>query len=168
MSTIVYIWNNSPTDVGHVSMETAGAYISFWPKGAAKAKNDIKLGHSHVAYYPSSYKADRRLEGREADHKFKINKLDEQAMVDCWLKFKDNSEQYNMLKSNCSTVVAALLEVGSSIPVRHTPSIKINEYVNNPYMRWILKLRFLGNSIDMWTPNDIRIYVLQIKSRKIS
>ena len=71
-----------------------------------------------------------------------------------------------MLKSNCSTVVATLIEAGSSIPPNHTPNIRINEYVNNPYMRWVLKLRFFGNYIDMWTPNAVMKYALQIKSCK--
>ena len=44
MTTTVYIWNNSPADVGHVSIEVNSTYMSFWPKSAAKAKNDIKLG----------------------------------------------------------------------------------------------------------------------------
>ncbi len=83
-----------------------------------------------------------------------------------WVKFKADPKKYNMLHSNCSTVVASLLELGSGLPPGKTPSIKIREYVENPYMRWILKLRFMGNNIDMWTPNDVRLYALQIKSRK--
>ena len=72
-----------------------------------------------------------------------------------------------MLKSNCSTVVASLLEIGSGIAPSKSPSIRINEYVNNKYMRWVLKLRFFGNYIDMWTPNDVMMYALKIRSSKI-
>ncbi len=82
-----------------------------------------------------------------------------------WLKFKQQPDQYNMRKSNCSTVVASMLELGSGVAPNHTPSIKISEYVGNPYLRWTLKLRFLGNYIEMWTPNDVRLYALQIKSK---
>ena len=52
------------------------------------------------------------------------------------------------------------------IPPHHTPSIKINEYVKGSYKRWYFKLRFMGNYIKMWTPNDVQKYALQLKSYK--
>lgn len=167
MTTTVYVWKNSPSETGHVSIQVKDTYISFWPNSAAKAKKDIKIGRTHDPAFPSSYKVDCRLEAKEADCEISINKLDEELMIRYWNTFKDKPDQYNMLKSNCSTVAAALLELGSGIPPNHTPSIRINDYINNPFMRWLLKLRFMGNHIHMWTPNNVRRYVLQIKSRKI-
>jgi len=166
MSVIVYVWKNSPSDVGHVSLQINDTYISFWPKSAAKAKSDIKLGQTHEAAFPSSYKVDRRLEQKDSDNKILLNKLNEELMLDYWNDFKNNQKRYNMLKSNCSTVVASLLEIGSEVKPLKSPSIRINEYVNNKYMRWALKLRFFGNYIHMWTPNDVMMYALQIRSKK--
>ena len=85
-------------------------------------------------------------------------------MIEYWNNFKENAAKYNMLKSNCSTIVAALLEIGSGIAPNHTPSIRIDDYVGNPYMRWLLKVRFLGNYIHLWTPNDVKLYALQLQS----
>lgn len=166
MSTIVYVWKNSPQDVGHVSIQVDEHYMSFWPKNSAKAKNDIKIGSTHEAVFPSGYKIDCRLESQQANHKIYLNKLDEKLMIEFWETFKSDSKKYNMLKSNCSTVVASLLQLGSGIIPNHTPGILIKDYVNSPYLRWFLKLRFLGNYIHMWTPNDVNLYALQIKSHK--
>ena len=166
MPTVVYVWNNSPDDVGHVSIQVNDIYMSFWPKSAAKAKKDIKIGQTHDAVFPKGYKVDCKLEGREADRTLELHKLDEQQMIDYWKKFKDNSSRYNMLKSNCSTVIASVLEFGSNIPPNHSPKININDYIDNYSMRWLLKLRFLGNHIHMWTPNAVMVYAQQINRER--
>ncbi len=164
MTATVYIWKNAPSDVGHASLQVRDEYVSFWPKTAAKAKKDIKLGEMHDASYPKSYRVDCRVEHREADKSIHIHGLDEDKMIEYWGEFKSSSSKYNMLESNCSTIVASLLELGSGIPPLNSPSISIDEYVGSPYMRWLLKLRFMGNYIKMWTPNDVMTYALQIKS----
>ncbi len=98
--------------------------------------------------------------------KIVLNSLDSKVIVDSWDDFKNNPKRYNMLDHNCSTVIATLLELGSGIPPYHTPSIKISEYVKDPYKKWYLKLRFMGNYIKMWTPNNVQKYALQLKSYK--
>ena len=118
----------------------------------------------HDATYPSSYLIDRRIERREADVKVEITGLDEAAMKKFWESYKAESKKYNMLKSNCSTVVATALELGSGKPSNLNPSIKISEYVQNSGLQFLLKVRFMGNSIRMWTPNDVMTYALQLKS----
>lgn len=55
-------------------------------------------------------------------------------MIDYWLQFKKDPAQYNILKSNCSTITAAILELCSGIAVSYKPSIAINDYVNQPYI----------------------------------
>ena len=167
MTATVYIWKNSPSNVGHVSMMVDDTYVSFWPKSAADAKKDIKVNQTHEAVFPDNYKIDRRLERRDPDSTISILNLDEKLMIDHWTKFKAKPDRYNMRKSNCSTVVASLLELGSGTPPAHSPSIRITDYVINPYLRWLVKLRFLGNYIHMWTPNDVLMYTLQIKSKKV-
>lgn len=167
MTTTVYVWENSPSDVGHVSVQVNNTYMSFWPKGAAKAKKDIKLGEQHEPSFPRGYRTDQRVEGRSADSTIVIDNLNETLMIEYWDDFRNKMTKYNMLESNCSTVVAAILEVGSGITPAHSPSIRIDDYVGNQTMRWFLKLRFLGNYIHMWTPNDVKIYALQIQSSQI-
>lgn len=110
MAATVYVRKNTPTDVGHVSMQVDDVYMSFWPKTAAKAKTDIKIGQSHEAVFPSSYKVDVRLEAMGADNVIRIEKLNQDAMISNWLKFKQQPDQYNMRKSNCSTMIASMLE----------------------------------------------------------
>ncbi|MDN3637369.1 hypothetical protein QWY82_00985 [Simiduia curdlanivorans] len=167
MAVTLYVWKNSPSEVGHASLDVDGVYISFWPKGAANAKKDVKIGEMHDAAYPSSYAVDRKIERREADVKVMLDNLDEKAIKAFWQAFKDKSEQYNMLKSNCSTVTAMALEAGSGLASNRSPSIKISDYVSNTGMQWLLKVRFMGNYIQMWTPNDVLTYALQIKSQSI-
>ncbi len=168
MSVIVHIWNNSADDVGHASLEieNKNTYISFWPKGSASAKGDIKLGDEHDSHYPSSYKVDLRLEGRHSDQQIRINKLNEDEMIEHWMNFKDNESKYNMKDLNCSTVVASFLEIGSGVSPSNSPRLSIASAVTNKFMRTILKLRFMGNYISMWSPNEVATYALQIKSDK--
>lgn len=113
-----------------------------------------------------SYIHDRRLERKDCDVTVTLKNLEEDIIVKSWNDFKKNPKRYNMLSHNCSTVVASLLELGSEKAAHHTPSIKINEYVKEPYQRWYFKLRFMGNYIKMWTPNDVHKYALQLKSYK--
>lgn len=175
----VYIWATSDTNPGHVSLELDGAYISYWPIGEdSELKNqvvnppgkgnlkDFKYGVSHSVTFSSSYKVDRRLERKEADYILTLQGLYVQQMRAQWEDFKKNPKRYNMKSHNCSTVVASFLEVGSGIPYGKTPCIKINSYVDDPMRRFFYKLRFLWHSINMWTPNDVHLYVLQIKSSK--
>ena len=166
MTTRIHIWLNSPDDVGHVSMQVDDVYMSYWPAGAAKGKTDIKYGQGHEPSFSSSYRVDVRVERKEADTSIRIDGLDEQQMKSHWASFRQKPDHYNMRKSNCSTIIAALLELGSGVAPNHTPSVRISDYVNNPYLKWTLKLRFLGNYIHMWTPNDVRLYALQVKSRR--
>lgn len=179
MSTTVYIWCNTTTDPGHASLETNGTYVSYWPQGedtefkdflknppGKGAVKDFNIGSTHKPYFPGSYRHDCKLERRECDKKAILSRLDEEIIVKSWNDFKKNPKRYNMLSHNCSTVVATLLELGSGKPSYHTPSIKINEYVQDSYKRWYFKLRFMGNYIKMWTPNDVHKYALQLKSYK--
>lgn len=81
-----------------------------------------------------------------------------------WKDFKANPENYNMLRMNCSTVVASLLESGSGVSPTVDKGIQINQWIQSPVKKLFLQLRFLGNHIDMWTPDDVMHYALQIKS----
>jgi len=164
VTTSVYVWENSPSDIGHASLQVSDTYMSFWPHGAAYPKKDIKIGQTHDPHFPSQYRGDRRNEGRDYDAKIILNKLDEDAMLKHWDGFRKSPQRYNMLKYNCSTLVAVILEIGSGLTYKHSPRIPINQYVNSPAMKMFLKVRFLSNYIELWTPGDIKRYALQIKS----
>ena len=179
MSVKVYIWRNSSSEPGHASLELNGAYVSYWPQGedsefkdflknppSKGAIKDFSAGSTHKPYFPASYRHDCKLERKECDFKITLNKLDEDVILGSWKDFKNNPIRYNMLSHNCSTVVATLLELGSGKPPYHTPSIEISQYVKGSFKRWFFKLRFMGNYIKMWTPNEVHKYALQLKSYK--
>ncbi|MES2673660.1 MAG: DUF4105 domain-containing protein [Pseudomonadota bacterium] len=165
MTTTVHIWLLSSGNVGHVSLSIDNQYISFWPSGAA-GKKDFKIGQTHEPSFPSSYKIDKRLERKDCDHTVTLTKMDEKLMLKCWAEFKQNPKRYNMVKQNCSTVVAWLLEIGSGVLPGGSKGISINDWVSNPFQKLIFKIKYFGNQIDMWTPNDVHRFALQIKSTK--
>ncbi|WP_019601590.1 hypothetical protein [Teredinibacter turnerae] len=178
-SVTVYIWVTSDENPGHASMEVEEEYISYWPtsedsdlKDGIKNSptkgnlNDFKLGITHKASFPSSYRVDRRLERKDADHKIEIHGLNVDAIKVRWLEFKDQAKRYNMQKRNCSTVIASFLELGSEVPYKKTPCVRINQHIGDPVARFFLKLRYLGQWVEMWTPYDVHLYALQIKSAK--
>ncbi len=39
--------------------------------------------------------------------------------------------------------------------------------MGDPVARFFLKLRYLGQWVEMWTPYDVHLYALQIKSARI-
>ena len=66
MALLLTVWRMRPPNPGHVSLETDGVYMSYWPADAA-GKKDVKVGQTHEAAFPSSYRIDRRIEQRECD-----------------------------------------------------------------------------------------------------
>lgn len=165
MATIVHIWTLTSGNVGHVSISVKDRYVSFWPSSPA-GKNDFKLGETHEPNFPGSYRHDKKLERRECDFNVVLGNLDEDLMIKLWEEFKNNPKKYNMVKQNCSTVAAWLLEAGSGISPGGAKGININEWVKNPFQKLFLKMKFFGNQIDMWTPNDVHRFALQIASVK--
>jgi len=163
MTTKVYVWTLSSANVGHVSLLVGTEYMSYWPSQPA-GKKDFKIGQTHAPAFPSSYKVDKRLEGKESDHKVEINGLNEALMIDTWNQFKSSPDRYNMVSKNCSTVAAWMLEIGSGLSPNVDKGIQIDRWAPNNLMRFILKLRYLGNHIDMWTPDAAWTYALQVKS----
>lgn len=164
MGVKLYVWRARPDNPGHVSMDVNGVYVSYWPAGAA-GKKDFKIGESHEPGFPSGYRTDRRLEGRQHDDEVVIDGLDTQRLIDSWNDFRQNPVRYNMLEHNCSTVVASLLESGSGIPPSFTPRMRVDDHVDNLLMRFLFRLRFLSAHIDMWTPDAVLRYANELKQR---
>lgn len=177
MTVDVYVWLPSGDDHGHASISFDETYISFWPSSESSAfkdklvnpsgKGNVKdfvLGVNHRVTLSRRYDVDRRLLRREPDFHIKLNRMDESSMKEVWQSFKDKPAPYNTYRSNCSTIIASFLELGSGVPYGNSPCVYIREYVSHPLKQFMFKLRFLGNSIEMWRPDDIRRYALQIKS----
>lgn len=162
MTATVYVWMLTPSNVGHVSIQVDAMYMSYWPSQAA-GKKDFKIGQTHDPAFPSSYKVDKRLENKDCDQQLIIKGLNETLMLDTWLEFKANPDRYNMVSQNCSTVVAWLLEIGSGLSPTVDKGVEIDQWAPNNLMRFVLKLRYLGNHIDMWTPDAAFNYALQVK-----
>jgi hypothetical protein len=166
MSVTVYVWNmTSRNPAGHVSMEVAGTYMSYWP-GTAAGKKDFKISATHPATQASRYDVDRRQERKPADWKLLIDGLDETRMVEAWSAILRNELRYNMVKHNCSTVIASVLEVGSGVSPSFQPRLEIASQVPTGTLKLMLRLRFLSNQVRMWTPAELQKYASEIQRRR--
>jgi hypothetical protein len=139
-------------------------YVSYWPNEPA-GKKDVKIGTTHESTFARRYETDRRLEERAADQTVELRWLDEARMLEAWEKIVEDKVPYNMLSHNCSTVIATLLELGSGISPDFKPALRADE-IGSPTMRFVLRLRFLGSRVAMWTPNELHRYALQIKEMR--
>ena len=70
-----------------------------------------------------------------------------------------------MIANNCTTVIAALLEIGSGVTPSFQPSIKIDDHIPMLAMRVLLKIRYLNHSLKMWSPNQLLKYANEINVR---
>jgi hypothetical protein len=164
VSAILHVWNVRPSNPGHVSLDIGAVYISYWP-GEAAGKSDFKVGSTHAPSFPRSYAVDRRLERREADAHISVPGLDEARVTAAWEQFRAAAVGYNMMRQNCSTVVASLLQLGSGVPPSFSPSIRIDDHVQGSFERLLLRLRFFGTQIPMWTPDAVQRYALELVAR---
>lgn len=174
--TILYIWHRTQKSPGHAALSFDNCYISLWParedsvlkdmmKNSPKGNvKDFSLGVTHAPRLSKGYKVDRSIMDREASIKMDLHRLDTATMAIRWNEFKANPARFNTRKANCSTLVATFLEIGSGVPYHTTPCVKIQNYTQNKVKQLAFQIRFLGNSVEMWSPEDIQRYALQIKS----
>ena len=165
MSIVLYVWKiGTDGNPGHASLQVGSTYMSYWPQSPA-GKNDIKLGQTHAAVFPSSYRVDVRLEGKDSHACRPLQGLDEQAMAAAWSAFTQNPARYNMVSHNCSTVIASMLQIGSKVAPSFVSRIGIDDHTSNMATRLFLRLRFLSSSIRMWTPDALLRYADEIQRR---
>jgi hypothetical protein len=164
MNVTVYVWKLRPDNPGHVSLQIGSVYVSYWPKTAA-GKKDVKLGETHDVGFPSEYKMDRRLEHKDADEKRELTGLDTAHMIEAWEAFKKDPVRYNMVDHNCSTVIAALLELGSGVKPSFVSKVAIDDHAANWAQRLFLRVRFFSSSIKMWTPDSVLRYAEEIAAK---
>jgi len=162
MDVTVYVWKLRKDNPGHVSMQVDGTYMSYWPSDAA-GKKDVKIGQTHEAAFPKSYQSDRRLERKECDARITLQGLATQQMLEAWSQFRQNPQRYNMIEHNCSTVIAALLELGSGVKPSFVPGVAIDDHAGTLAQRIFLRIRFLSAAITMWTPDAVLRYAEEIR-----
>lgn len=162
MSVTVYVWPRHLGNVGHASIQIGAVYASYWPSSPA-GKKDFKVGATHAASYPREYRTDVRLERQDALHAIRLDGLDEAAMLTAWDELRQVGSRYNMVKHNCSTVVATLLLLGSGVKPPCAPAVRIDGIGLPFHLRLSMHVRFLGNTIRMWSPEAVADYARQIQ-----
>lgn len=177
MVTTLYIWQKTGKSPGHAALSFGNTYISIWPAREDSALKDLMtnspkgnvkdftIGMTHAPRLSKGYKIDRSIMDREATNRMVLNRLDTATMAVRWNEFKSNPARFNTRKANCSTLVATFLEIGSGVPYHTSPCVKIHDYTQNKLKQLAFQLRFLGNSVEMWSPEDVQRYALQIKSK---
>lgn len=145
----VYVWNSRKTsngkNVGHSSMRVGGhTYVSWWPDTTAEVGRD---------YHPirnQTYEADVEFEGVTPDMSIGIDGLDELKILDWWAVFgltrsgvqlQGPMPPYNIMRQNCSTIVANGLKAGGG----------------DEYAGW------LSSWNTVWTPGDVQRYAFAIR-----
>ena len=163
MRTTLYVWTLRNDDVGHVSLDAGSTYMSYWPASGVHAKKQIKLGQTQAGAFQRAYISDRRLEHRDCDVRLTLAGLDTNAMQQSWSSFRDSPARYHLIKHNCATVIASVLEIGSNVAPPFSPRLNIDEYASDFATRMLLRIRFMSASIQMWTPNLVLQYAYEIQ-----
>lgn len=115
MASTVYVWSRSDSYIGHASSKVGAYYMSLWPEDAA-GKNDVLLKRTHSADFVPSYDIDFMNEGEREPEKVILWDLDEMAIIKAFRELRTDGVRYNLIRMNCSSLVATLLEVGSQRP----------------------------------------------------
>lgn len=104
MPVKVYIWSKAKSDmvIGHASMSLSdGTHISWWPTDEGKLKN-----FSAPARQGQTLNDDINLEeSNPTEYTIPMTTVQEKQIKAWWENFKATTEDYHLLKMNCSTVV---------------------------------------------------------------
>lgn len=168
MQVTLHVWMLQLDDVGHVSLDVSGIYMSYWPANGVDAKKQVKIGTTQEPGFQRAYVSDRRMERRDSDVRVELHGLDVNAMTLAWDEFKAMPKRYNLVRHNCATVIASLLEIGSGVAPPFSPELKIDDFAGAFGTRMMLRIRFLSTSIAMWTPNTVLMYAHEIQRKKQS
>lgn len=173
----LYVWKRLGNSPGHVALSFSSNYVSVWPsredavlkdmvKNTPKGNvKDFTIGATHAPRLSKGYKIDRSIMDRDATLRIELPKMDIAAMSIKWNEYKVNPTRFNTRKSNCSTLVAAFLELGSGVTYSSVPSVRIQDYTTSRFRQVAFQLRFMGNTVNMWSPEDVHRYAVQIKNQ---
>ncbi len=157
MAVTIYVWPRDNEHVGHAALRIGALYVSFWPEDAA-GKKDISTKRTHVARYSLSYERDCALEGDRQAGAILLHGLDETAMQLAWQNLKDQGLRFNLVRQNCSTIAATLLEIGSRRAPSFPPAVKISDWVASPYKAKVITMMLVRSTVTAWSPEQVWRY----------
>lgn len=163
MAVTIYVWPRDQDHVGHAALRIGTTYASFWPDDPA-GKKDISTKRTHAARHSVSCERDCTLEGERQAGEILIHGLDETAMSLAWQNIKDQGLRFNLLRQNCSTVAATLLEIGSRRPPTFTPAVKISEWVVSPYKARVMTMMLIRSTVTAWSPEQVWRYGCELRA----
>lgn len=116
----VHIWRMKLGSYGHTSLEIKDEYISFYPaEGSEDGQPNRKKGKkkkgrsiSSESTFSEDLQEDVDYMERNPDVSIEITGLNEDVILNFWLN--EYSGSYNILKRNCSTIVAQALLKGAA------------------------------------------------------
>lgn len=146
----IYVWLPDGNNVGHTAMQVRGTYISFWPEGGASAK-DLKLKRSQPGAYADELKSDIDSEGGREPIVIELTNLDEYAILKYFAEISQNKPRYQILRNNCSHMIAHCLMAGGNVQPSFVPHA--GHYSN-------LARRL---TIGVWTPDQILKFAEELK-----
>lgn len=163
MAVIVYVWPKDANHIGHASLQVGAHYISFWPADEA-GKKDVTVKRSHDVIFMTDYASDCRAEGGRQAQSLSLYTLNEDAMLKARDQMTQTGCRYNLLKMNCSSFAAALLEVGSKRKPSFVPAIQPREYIGNSKLerRAADSIVFARGSLCSWTPEQLWVYAHEL------
>lgn len=109
----VNVWFPTADNIGHASVTVGSEYISVWP-GSLGAALIVGKGELHT------YAQDLADEGGSPGYVKKIEKLNENAILNWWNEFK-KTPVYSFQFINCMHTVGTALCIGSPNPLHKGP-----------------------------------------------
>jgi hypothetical protein len=146
----VHVWLPDSEHVGHTALTIGREYVSFWPDGGAD-KKDIKIKRSQPGLFVQSLHEDIRNEGNRHPITVELSRLDMEAVLEYVADLRGVVPRYQIVRNNCSHVVARALMAGA----RGRPSF-------TPHAGQYSKLgKILGRGV--WTPDQVLRFARELK-----
>jgi hypothetical protein len=120
---------------------------------------------SHPPSFSANYQEDVVNEGMREAEKLTLWTLDKDAMTEAAAEMLSAGCRYNLVKMNCSSFAAALLEAGSGRPPSFVPSVDPAHYVGqtkgaSTVARSII---FARGGLSVWTPDQLLLYAKELE-----
>ena len=166
MAVVVYVWKKQGQFIGHVSLRVGARYVSFWPADSA-GKKDVLVKRSHEPEFIPDYETDFVNEGEREPEKVTLWNLNEIAMIKARNELERGGCRYNLLKMNCSSFAAALLEAGSGHKPSFVPTVHPREYIGNtkPGRKMAGSIVIARGPLQVWTPEQVLLYAHELLGR---
>jgi hypothetical protein len=147
----VHVWLPHGEHVGHTALTIGTVYVSFWPDGSA-GKTDVLIKRSQPSQFMEALRDDVHNEGDRQPITIKLDRLDEEKMLDFVNDLRQKSPRYQLAQHNCSHVVANCLMAGTGTKPSFTPH-------GGEYGGVIGK--YLGRGI--WTPAQVLEFARELQ-----